>query len=154
ATLSWVLRHQPLMLLVTLATVVLTVYLYVSIPKGFFPQQDSGRLMGAIQADQSTSFQALSRQLTQFAQIVQDDPSVANVIAFAGGGGTANTGRMFVSLKPMKERKLSADQVINRLRRKLSQIPGATLFLQATQDVRVGGRASNAQYQYSLQGDN
>jgi len=154
ATLSWVLRHQPLMLLVTLATIVLTVYLYVSIPKGFFPQQDTGRLMGAIQADQSTSFQALSRQLTQFAQIVQDDPRVDNVIAFAGGGGTANTGRMFVSLKPLNERKLSADQVINRLRAKLSQIPGATLFLQATQDVRVGGRASNAQYQYSLQSDN
>jgi multidrug efflux pump len=153
ATLSWVLRHQPLMLLVTLATVVLTVFLYVSIPKGFFPQQDTGRLIGAIQGDQNTSFQAMSRLLTQFAEIVQEDPAVDNVIAFTGGGGTANTGRMFVSLKPLSERGLSADQVIGRLRRKLAGIAGATLFLQAVQDVRVGGRASTAQYQYTLSSD-
>jgi multidrug efflux pump len=152
ATLSWVLRHQPLILLVTLATVVFTVYLYVSIPKGFFPQQDTGRLMGGIQADQNTSFKATSRRLTQFAEIVKDDPAVDNVIAFAGGG-SANTGRMFVSLKPLRERKLSADQIIARLRGKLSRIAGATLFLQAVQDVRAGGRASNAQYQYTLQSD-
>src|SRR5439155_1141859 len=153
ATLSWVLRHQPLMLLVTLATVVFTVYLYASIPKGFFPQQDTGRLMGGIQADQNTSFQAMSRRLMQFAATVKDDPAVDNVIAFAGGGGTANTARMFVSLKPLSERKLSADRIIADLRGKLSRIPGATLFLQAVQDVRVGGRTSNAQYQYSLQSD-
>ena len=153
ATLSWVLRHQPLMLLVTLATVVFTVYLYASIPKGFFPQQDTGRLMGGIQADQNTSFQANSRRLMQFAETVKDDPAVDNVIAFAGGGGTANTARMFVSLKPLSERKLSADRIIADLRGKLSRIPGATLFLQAVQDVRVGGRTSNAQYQYSLQSD-
>jgi multidrug efflux pump len=153
-TLSWVLRHQPLMLLVTIGTIALTVYLYVIIPKGFFPQQDTGRLMGAIQADQSTSFQAMSERLKQFADTVGRDPAVDDVIAFTGGaGGTANTGRMFVSLKPLSERKLTADQIIGRLRGKLAQFPGATLFLQAVQDVRIGGRLTNAQYQYTLQGD-
>src|SRR5207244_13492196 len=145
--------HQPLMLWVTLSKVLLTVYLYASIPKGFFPQQDTGRLMGGIQADQNTSFQAMSRRLTQFAEIVKDDPAVDNVIAFAGGGGSANTARMFVSLKPLNERKLTADRVIARLRGKLSRIAGATLFLQAVQDERVGGRAANAQYQYTLRSD-
>jgi multidrug efflux pump len=153
STLSWVLRHQPLMLLVTIATIGFTIYLYFIVPKGFFPQQDTGRLTGAIQADQNTSFQAMSGRLRQFADTVSEDPAVGNVIAFTGGGGTANTGRMFVSLKPLKERRLSADQVIGRLRGKLSRIPGATLFLQAVQDVRVGGRQSNAQYQYTLQSD-
>ena len=153
ATLSWVLRHQPLMLLVTLATVAAHRLPLRSIPKGFFPQQDTGRLIGGIQADQNTSFQAMSKLLTQFAQIVKEDPAVDNVIAFTGGGGTANTGRMFVSLKPLRERKLSADRIIGRLRVKLSQIPGATLFLQAVQDVRVGGRPSNAQYQYALRSE-
>ena len=152
-TLSWVLRHQPLMLLVTIATIAFTVYLYVIVPKGFFPQQDTGRLMGAIQADQNTSFQAMSGRLMEFADTVGADPAVGNVIAFTGGGGTANTGRMFVALKPLNERRLSADQIIGRLRRKLSHIPGATMFLQAVQDVRVGGRQSNAQYQYTLQSD-
>ncbi len=152
-SLSWVLRHQPLMLLVTIATIAFTVYLYVIVPKGFFPQQDTGRLMGAIQGDQNSSFQAMSQRLTQFANIVSEDPAVANVIAFAGGGGTTNTGRMFVALKPLKERKLSADRIIARLRGKLSNIPGATLFLQAGQDVRAGGRQTNAQYQYTLQSD-
>ena len=154
STLSWVLRHQPLMLLVTLGTIAFTVYLYVIVPKGFFPQQDTGRLMGAIQADQRTSFQAMSQRLTQFARTVGQDPAVEDVIAFTGGsGGTANTGRMFVSLKPLSERKLSADRIIGRLRGKLAHFPGATLFLQAVQDVRVGGRQSNAQYQYTLQSD-
>jgi multidrug efflux pump len=152
ATLSWVLRHQPLMLLVTIATIAFTIYLYVVVPKGFFPQQDTGRLTGAIQADQNTSFQAMSARLKEFADPVSQDPAVENVIAFTGGG-TTNIGRMFVALKPLKERKLSADQVIARLRGKLSHIPGATLFLQAVQDVRVGGRQSNAQYQYTLQSD-
>ncbi len=152
-TLTWVLRHQPLMLLVTLATIAFTVYLYFIIPKGFFPQQDTGRLTGNIQADQNTSFQAMSEKLKQFADEVGKDPAVDDVIAFTGGGGTANTGRMFVSLKPLSERRAGADQIIGRLRGKLSRIPGATLFLQSVQDVRVGGRATNAQYQYTLQGD-
>jgi multidrug efflux pump len=150
-TLSWVLKHQPLMLVVTLATIAFTVYLYVIVPKGFFPQQDTGRLTGAIQADQNTSFQAVSRWVTQFANTVSEDPAVDNVIAFTGGAGTVNTGRMFVSLKPLSERKLAADQVIARLRGKVSHIAGATLYLQPVQDVRVGGRAANAQYQYTLQ---
>jgi multidrug efflux pump len=141
------------MLLVTFVTIACTVYLYVIVPKGFFPQQDVGRLTGAIQADQNTSFQAMSRKLIQFADTVGDDSAVENVIAFTGGGGTTNTGRMFVSLKPLSERKVSVDQVIARLRRKLSQIPGATLYLQAVQDVRIGGRLTNAQYQYTLQSD-
>jgi multidrug efflux pump len=152
-SLSWVLRHQPFMLLVTFATIACTVYLYVIVPKGFFPQQDVGRLTGAIQADQNTSFQAMSRKLIQFADTVGEDPAVENVIAFTGGGGTTNTGRMFVSLKPLSERKVSVDQVIARLRRKLSEIAGATLYLQAVQDVRVGGRLTNAQFQYTLQSD-
>jgi len=151
-TLSWVLKHQPLMLFVALATIAFTVYLYMVVPKGFFPQQDTGRLIGVIQADQSTSFQAMSRKVIQFSDMVSQDPAVENVIAFTGGG-TANTGRMFVSLKPLEERKLSADQIIARLRGKLSRIPGATLFLQAVQDVRVGGRATNAQFQYTIQSD-
>ena len=154
-TLSWVLRHQALMLVVTLATIVFTAYLYVVIPKGFFPQQDTGRLIGIIQADQNTSFQAMSRRLTAFSNIVAQDPAVDNVIAFTGGtAGTANTGRMFVALKPLHDRKLNADQVVARLRQQLTRITGATLFLQAVQDVRVGGRATAAQYQYTLQAEN
>jgi multidrug efflux pump len=152
-TLAWVLEHQPLMLLVTLGTIAFTVYLYSIVPTGFFPQQDTGRLMGAIQADQNTSFQLMSRKLREFAKTVGEDPAVDDVIAFTGGGGTANTGRMFVSLKPLSERKVGVDEIIGRLRRKLSRIAGATLFLQGVQDVRVGGRATNAQFQYTLQGD-
>jgi multidrug efflux pump len=152
-TLTWVLQHQPLMLLVTLGTIAFTIYLYFIVPKGFFPQQDTGRLIGNIQADQNTSFQAMSEKLREFADTVGKDPAVEDVIAFTGGSGTANTGRMFVSLKALSERKAGADQIIARLRQRLSRIPGATLFLQSVQDVRVGGRATNAQYQYTLQSD-
>jgi multidrug efflux pump len=152
-TLSWVLRHQPLTLLVTVATIAFTVYLYVIVPKGFFPQEDTGRITGIIQADQNTSFQAMSERLKDFANAVSEDPAVDNVIAFTGGGGTTNTGRMFVSLKPLAQRRLSADQIIGRMRPRLSKIAGATLFLQAVQDVRVGGRAANAQFQYTLRSD-
>jgi multidrug efflux pump len=153
-TLNWVLRRQPLMLFVTLVTVAVTVYLYFIVPKGFFPQQDTGRLIGQIQADQATSFQEISRKVTAFADTVGQDPAIDHVIAFAGGSGsTSNTGRMFVSLKGLSERKISADQIIGRLRRKLAGIPGASLYLQAVQDVRAGGRATGAQYQYTLQGE-
>jgi multidrug efflux pump len=141
------------MLVVTLATIAFTAYLYVVIPKGFFPQQDTGRLIGIIQGDQNTSFQAMSRRLTEFSNIVAQDPAVDNVIAFTGGGGSPNTGRMFVALKPLHERKLNADQIVARLRSQLGRISGATLFLQSVQDVRVGGRAAAAQYQYTLQSD-
>src|SRR5262247_2943886 len=155
-TLAWVLRHQFLMLLVTLATIYVTVRLYVDIPKGFFPQQDTGQLFGQIQADQSSSFQAVRQILQQFVTLVGEDPAVDNVLGFTGGGygGSVNTARMFVALKPLKERQISADQVMARLRGKLARVPGARLFMQAFQDLRVGGRLSGAQYQYTLQGDN
>ncbi|QND56471.1 efflux RND transporter permease subunit [Mesorhizobium huakuii] len=151
-SLSWALDNPLLIMAVLAATLCLNGYLYVTIPKGFFPQQDTGRLTGSIQADQATSFQSMSQKLTQFAGIVSKDPAVDAAVAFTGGGQT-NSGSMFVSLKPLAERKISADQVIARLRPELAVVPGATLFLQAVQDIRVGGRQSNAQYQYTLQGD-
>ncbi|ODA96909.1 nodulation protein [Mesorhizobium sp. SEMIA 3007] len=151
-SLSWALDNPLLIMAVLAATLCLNGYLYVTIPKGFFPQQDTGRLTGSIQADQATSFQSMSQKLSQFAGIVSKDPAVDAAVGFTGGGQT-NSGFMFVSLKPLAERKISADQVIARLRPKLAGVPGATLFLQAVQDIRVGGRQSNAQYQYTLQGD-
>jgi multidrug efflux pump len=151
-SLRWVLRHQPLMLAVTLATMAATVFLYTRIPKGFFPQQDSGRLTGTIQADQDTSFQAMETKLARFVDGVQHDPDVESANGFLGGGLT-NNGRMFVSLKPKGQRKKTADEIIARLRGKLSRVPGATLVLQPVQDVRTGGRSSAAQYQYTLRGD-
>ena len=142
------------MLLVTLATIYVTVHLYVDIPKGFFPQQDTGALIGTIQADQSSSFQAMRQLLQQFVTLVGEDPAVANVVGFTGGqAGPVNTGRMFVALKPLAERQISADQVIARLRGKAARVPGARLIMQANQDLRVGGRSSGAQYQFTLQGD-
>ena len=153
-----VLRHQIITLLITLSTIGLTVYLYVIVPKGFFPQQDTGRVTGSLQADQDTSSQAMTRLLKQFAAAVSEDPAVAGVTAFTGGsreaGGASNSGRMFVALKPLKERKLRADEVIGRIRGRVSKLPGANLYLQAVQDLRIGGRASSSQYQYTLRGDN
>src|ERR1700721_1901042 len=122
----------------------LNFYLYDVIPKGLFPQQDTGRLTGSIQADQSISFQLMQKKLTQFITIIKNDPAVETAVGFTGNGQT-NSGFVFVSLKPLGERKISADQVIARLRREMAIIPGATLFLQAVQDIRVGGRARNAQ---------
>jgi multidrug efflux pump len=131
------------------------VLLYVEIPKGFFPQQDTGRLNGTIIADQSISFQAMQQKIARLSAIAKQDPGVDTVLIFTGGGGgtTTNTGRVFVALKPLAERKVSADQIINRLRPKLAVVPGATLYLQAVQDVRIGGRQSAAQYQYTIQSD-
>src|SRR5215469_13520829 len=156
SSLAWVLRHQPLILLVTLLTMGATGLLYVKIPKGFFPQQDTGRINGSIQGDQDISFQAMRGRITQLAKIVLSEPAVDAVMGFNGGGfGRAlNTGNMFVTLKPLAERNIAGDQVIGRLRGKLAQIPAVTLYLQPVQDLRVGGRASNAQYQYTLQSDN
>jgi multidrug efflux pump len=151
-TLGWALRHSRLVVLVLAATVGLNVYLYVIIPKGFFPQQDTGRLIGGIQADQSISFQLMKQKLAQFMAIVQADPAVESVVGFTGGRQT-NSGFTFISLKPLSERGISADRVIARLRGKLARVPGGRLFLQAVQDIRVGGRQSNAQYQYTLQAD-
>src|SRR6185295_9231550 len=152
-SLSWALRHQRLMLTLTLATIALSVYLYAIVPKGFFPQQDAGRLSGSIQGAQDISFQAMRQKLTEVVEIVQGDPAVDSVIGFSGGGGGPNTARMFVALKPIAERRLSADQVIARLRGRLAGIPGAPTYFQAVQDIRIGGRASSAQYQYTLQAD-
>ena len=151
-SLAWVLRHRPLTMLVLLVTVCLNVYLYVIVPKGFFPQQDTGRLIGFIQADQSISFQAMRQKLADFIDIVRADPAVDTVGGFTGGQ-QRNTGTMFISLKPLSQRKESADQIIARLRVKLAREPGANLFLNPVQDIRVGGRQSNATYQYTLQAD-
>ncbi len=154
-TLGWALRHGVLTLLILGATVALNLYLYVVVPKGFFPQQDTGRLIGAIQADQGISFQAMRQKLSRFIEIVRQDPAVVNVVGFSGGGGFGgrNTGAMFMSLKPMAERKLSADRVIARLRLALANEPGANLFLVPVQDIRIGGRQANAQYQFTLLAD-
>ncbi|PYX34631.1 MAG: multidrug transporter subunit MdtC [Acidobacteria bacterium] len=153
SALKLVLRHQPITLLITIATAALSVYLYVIVPKGFFPQQDTGRLTGSVQAAQDISFAAMKDKMTQFVNIVMKDPAVNTMVGFAGGNTSANTGRMFVTLKPLAERKVSADEVIGRLRRKLAVVPGATLFMQSAQDLTIGGRQSQAQYQYTLQGE-
>src|SRR6267154_2239324 len=153
-SLRWVLRHQFLILLVTIGTVCLNVYLFWVTPKGFFPQQDTGRLNGMIQGDQDLSFAAMSQKMRVFTDIVSKDPAVDSVTSFTGGGSGGSTARMFAQLKPLNVRKLSADQVIGRIRRASSHVPGAALYLQAVQDLTVGGRFGGAQYQYTLQADN
>jgi multidrug efflux pump len=156
-SLSWALRNPGVVMALLGATVHFTWYLFVVIPKGNFPEQDTGRLVGGIQADQAISFQSMEGKLRQFVAIVQADPAVDTVVGFTGGGsqggGQVNSGFIFVSLKPKADRKLAANEVIGRLRPKLSQVAGARLFLSAAQDIRVGGRQSNALYQYTLQGD-
>jgi multidrug efflux pump len=156
-SLRIVLRHQRITLAVTLSTIGFTIYLYVIIQKGFFPQQDTGRLSGALQADQDTSFQSMSKLLEQYTAVVSDDPAVAGVTSSIGGqwgsGGASNSARMFIALKPLEERDATADAVIARIRGKAAKLSGATLVLQPFQDLRVGGRASSAQYQYTLRGD-
>ncbi|HEV3219060.1 MAG TPA: multidrug efflux RND transporter permease subunit [Candidatus Acidoferrales bacterium] len=155
--LRWVLRHQPFVLALTLATICLSVYLYIATPKGFFPQQDTGRLSANIVADQDVSFPAMDEKLREFEKIVRADPAVDTVGDSTGGsgyGGPTNTGRMFIQLKPIEERKLTVDQVIARIRTKAAKVPGATLYLTANQDVSVGARRSNSQYQYTLEADN
>ena len=154
-TLSWVLDHRFLMLWVLIVTVALNFWLFAIIPKGFFPEQDTGRMFGFIQADQSISFQRISDKLRQYMKIVQDDKDVDDVVGFTGaGGGGGNSGRMFISLKPLGVRKASTEQIMARLRPKLAQIPGSTLFMAPQQEVRVGGRMSFSLYQYTLQADN
>ncbi len=151
-TLTSALRAPGMVMLVLLVTVCLNVFLFIHVPKGFFPQQDTGRMIGGIQADQSISFQLMRQKLRQFIRIIKEDPAVEDVVGFTGGFST-NSGFVFMSLKPLAQRGISADQVIARLRPKLNQVAGARLFLQAVQDIRAGGRQANAQYQYSLQGD-
>jgi multidrug efflux pump len=165
-SLKWVLRHQFLVLVVTVLVACLSVYLYAVVPKGFFPQQDTGRIGGSVQAAQDISFQAMRSKMERYVSIVLTDPAVSSVVGFAGGGSATNQGRFFVMLKPLEQRGqctkqhfwepcryATADDVINRLRGKLAVVPGATLFLQSYQDLTIGGRYSNAQYQYTLQGE-
>ncbi|HFI1931476.1 TPA: multidrug efflux RND transporter permease subunit MdtC [Yersinia enterocolitica] len=151
-SLNWVLGHTRWVMVVLLSTIALNVWLYISIPKTFFPEQDTGRMMGFIQADQSISFQAMQQKLKDFMKIVSADPAVDNVTGFTGGSRT-NSGSMFISLKPLSERSETAQQVITRLRGKLAKEPGASLFLSPVQDIRVGGRQSNASYQFTLLAD-
>jgi multidrug efflux pump len=151
-SLGWSLRHPFIILAILAATVALNVHLYQIVPKGFFPQQDTGRLFGSIRADQGISFQAMRQKLARFVEIVRADPAVENVTAFTGGG-QRNRGTIFVALKPLSERKISADQVVARLRVALAKEPGASLFLNPVQDIRIGGRMSDSSYQFTLLGD-
>jgi len=152
--LHWVLRHQGFTLLVALFTMAATVWLYVVVPKGFFPQQDTGVILGTTEASQDISFAAMAKLQQRVARIVLADPAVATLGSFIGsgaGGSTVNNGRMFITLKPLADRRVHADVVINRLRRQLGQVPGISLFLQPVQDIRAGGRLTKAQFQYALQ---
>jgi multidrug efflux pump len=151
--LRWVLRHQHAVFALTVATLFLSVYLYVVVPKGFFPQQDTGRLSGQIQAAEDISFTAMAQKQKQLCAILMTDPGIDSVTSFVGSGaGSTNTGRLFVQLKPLGQRRGSnADRIIARMRRPLSAVPGATMYLQAVQDVRMGGRIAGAQYQYTMQ---
>ena len=165
--LKWVLAHQPVTLTVTILVACLSVYLYIKVPKGFFPQQDTGRIMGGVMAAQDISFQSMSDKMRRYVGIVMKDPAVDSVVGFAGGNTALNQGRFFVMLKPLEQRNVchtqhfwqrcpvvTADDVINRLRGKLAVVPGATLILQSAQDLTIGGRFGNAQYQYTLQSAN
>jgi multidrug efflux pump len=153
-SLHWVLDHPGLTLTVLMLTIALNVAIAIKIPKGFFPQQDTGSLGGAIRGPQDASFPSMNAALQQAEAIVGKDPAVANVIGFTGGGGATNTGNLFVILKPLEERKLDAQTIINNLRPRLNRMTGASTFLQASQDLRIGGRSSNALYQYTIQADN
>ncbi|WP_034303783.1 efflux RND transporter permease subunit [Herbaspirillum sp. RV1423] len=155
ASLEWVMRHKRLTLLSLVLTVVLNVFLYTVVQKGFFPDQDTGMLMGQLRADQAASFQSVHSKLLSFSKLIRQDPDVAAVMASTGGGGfgSRNTANFFVSLKDSSLRSSSAVQIANRLSRKASGVPGASLFLMAGQDLRIGGRSANSTYQYSLQSD-
>ncbi len=153
-SLAVVLRHPAITLASFLLTFVLNIFLFIIVPKGFFPQQDTGTLIGSALGAQDTSFQSMEKAVAGFVRIVQSDPAVAHVVAFTGGSTATDTGLVFITLKPLNERHLNAAQVLNRLRRPLASVPNATLYLQASQDLRIGGRQSGAQYQYTVQSDN
>jgi multidrug efflux pump len=153
-SLHWVLDNPVLTLTVLFLTIALNVVLVVKIPKGFFPQQDTGILAGGVQGPQDSSFPAMNDSIRQIGNVIKSDPAVQNVIAFTGGGGATNTGAVFIALKPLNVRKVGAPEIINRLRPKLNRLPVASAFLQAAQDLRIGGRSSNALYQYTIQADN
>jgi len=151
-SLMWTLRHQPVALLSLVAVIALNVHLYGVIPKTFFPQQDTGVLIGGVQADQGSSFEMMRKRVDRFMEIILSDPAVQNVNG-STGGGQRNSANFYITLKPLKERKVSADQVVNRLRDKMAHEPGANLFMVPVQDIRIGGRQANAQYQFTLQAD-
>jgi multidrug efflux pump len=153
-SLLWVLDNPGLTLVVLLFTIVLNVVLIVRIPKGFFPQQDTGAIVGGVQGPQDSSFPAMDNSIKQLVRVIKSDPAVANVNAYTGGNGATNTGFIYIALKPLNERKVGAAEIINRLRPKLNHLPVASAFLQASQDLRIGGRSSNALYQYTIQCDN
>ena len=153
-SLTWVLENPALTLVVLALTIVLNGFLAVKMPKGFFPQQDTGAIVGGLQGPQDASFQVMDKSVQQIAKVIKDDPAVANMICFTGGQGATNTGFVYVALKPLNERKIGAPEIIARLRPKLGHLQAASVFLQAAQDLRIGGRGSNAMYQYTLQSDN
>ncbi|HWF46792.1 MAG TPA: efflux RND transporter permease subunit [Bryobacteraceae bacterium] len=154
-SLSWALEHSWLMLMVLALTIALNLILIVKIPKGFFPQQDTGALMGGVQGPQDASFQFTNYSIVEMEKIIKADPAVAYVNGYTGGGrGATNSAFLYIALKPLSERKASAMQIINRLRPRLNRLPIASVFFQPVQDLRIGGRASNALYQYTLQADN
>ena len=153
-SLHWVLDHPTPTLVVLFITIALNVVVGYEIPKGLFPVEDTGALSGAVRGPQDASFPSMDNSIRQIGAVIKNDPAVQNVIAFTGGGGATNTGSIFVALKPLAERKVSAAQIINRLRPQLNRLPVASAFLQAVQDLRIGGRSSNAMYQYTLQSDN
>jgi len=152
-SLRWVLQHPASTLVVLFITIALNVVLIVEIPKGFFPVEDTGAINGSVRGPQDSSFYAMDESIKEIGTVIKNDPAVANVIAFTGGGGATNTGSLYVALKPLNERKISASEIINRLRPQLNRLPVASAFLQAVQDLRIGGRSSNAMYQYTLQSD-
>lgn len=152
-SLNWSLLHAKLMWFLTLLAIVLNIILFFIVPKGFFPQQDTGQISGSMQTEQNISFQAAEKTLKQFVQIILADPAVNHVIGFVGGNNNTSPGTVYITLKPLTARKVSADEVINRLRPKLREVQGAALYLQASQDLMIGGRQSNAQFQYTLSGD-
>ena len=153
-TLEWVLDNSALMATVLILIVALNVVLIIKIPKGFFPQQDTGAIVGGLQGSQDASFPVMDNSIKQLVGVIKSDTAVANVIAFTGGGGTTNSGFIYIALKPLDERKIGAADIINRLRPKMNRLPVASAFLQAAQDLRIGGRGSNALYQYTIQCDN
>jgi multidrug efflux pump len=153
-TLHWVLENPFLTLTVLVLTIALNILVIIKIPKGFFPQQDTGALVGGLQGPQDASFPTMNESVQAIVKVIKADPGVAHVIAFTGGGGATNTGFVYVTLKPLNVRKIGAPQIMNRLRPKLNHLPGASIFLQAAQDLRIGGRGSNAMYQYTIQADN
>jgi multidrug efflux pump len=153
-SLGWVLRHQAITLAIFVITVLLNVVLFKVAPKGFFPQQDTGGIVGAIQGEQQISFQAMQDRMIRFVNIIKADPAVDTAVAFTGGSSATDTGAIYIALKPLSERNVTADQVVNRLRPKLAAVRGASVFMQNIQDLRIGGRLSNAQYQYTIQSEN